>query len=82
MADSTKMRRAGKPSLDVTRGATFADKAYAEGDFKHSLRYQVRGMRKIERPPYTPLPHPYIPHPNPYTLHPRTLIPDSVPYMI
>jgi hypothetical protein len=38
--DNSKMRRAGRPSVDVTRGAAFAEKAYAEGEFKNTLRTQ------------------------------------------
>ena len=40
--DNSKMRRAGKPSVDIKRGSTFGEKAYAEGDFKNTLRTQVR----------------------------------------
>lgn len=40
--DNSKMRRAGKSSVDIKRNATFAEKAYTEGDFKNTLRTQVR----------------------------------------
>ena len=43
--DYSKMRRAGKPSVDIKRGSAFAEKAYAEGDFKNTLRTQVRDAK-------------------------------------